>query len=130
MAIRSEIYIDLKKFGGEGQVIMAFPSARALNNMNNALGRTIITKMVDGKPEVVGALVGDKQLIEVLAYVWKAPFKQNIDSFLAYCDTLDEKMHGASVDLLEEMTKAKESIEKGDESPFVGSQAAEITKSE
>lgn len=108
-------YIDLSKYGGNGQVVICGDvSLRSEAITKNEVSRRMVKVRVDGEEtdaqyeEHIDA--GDLEIIMVLKYVRKAPFSQTYDSFMKYCDTLEEVTPGASLKLFEEMQDAVQEV--------------------
>jgi len=130
MAVRSEIQIDLSRFGQTGVVIMALPSLRKKAMTKNALGNCAKVEVVNGEKVVKETNVGDMEVIELLAFVAKAPFPMDLKSFYDYCDRMDAQNFGSASDMFDAMTEAKEKLISGDMSPFVDSQVQETPSSD
>lgn len=108
-------YIDLEKYGGNGQVVISGDiSLRAEAITKNEVSRRMVKVKVEGEEadaqyeEHIDA--GDLEIIMVLKYVRKAPFNQTYDSFMGYCDSLEEKTPGASLKLFQEMQDAVQEV--------------------
>lgn len=125
------ITIDLTQYGGEGTIEMGMPTLRRRTETNTELGRYAKPRIVNGKTVMdEGMDLGMLDIVSVLLYVRKAPFKLNAESFLDFCDTLDtEEVH--STELFEEMQKISKEISSGVAgSPFVYSQHLQTGSSE
>ena len=129
MTARSEITIDLTEFGLDGTVIMAFPSLRRQAMMKNALGNCAKIEMVNGEQVVKETRLGDSAIIEVLAFVHKAPFPVDLNGFYDFCDRMDEHDLGSASRMFDAMAAAKDRLQEGLESPLEDSPAAETSKS-
>ena len=130
MDVRSERRIDLTEFGGEGEIIMSPPSLRRTINMKNELGKSARIARRNGEVVMEDALQGDLELLGVLVYVEKAPFATNAKSFLAYCDTLEDKDPTAGTRLFDKMTDIAYRIDKGECSPLDNCQPQETQSSD
>lgn len=118
MELKTEKQIDLTEFGGEGEVIMSPPTLRRTINMKNELGKCTRISQKNGEVSLENAPQGDMEVLGVLVYVEKAPFKTTVKDFLAYCDVLDEKSRGSAARLFDEMTQIAYDLDKGDASPL------------
>lgn len=110
----STIALDLKSYGGKGELILAPPSLRKLIDMRNKVAKV----KASSAGTTMDVEVGDMELMSVLTYVRSAPFKTDMESFLEYCDGLEEKEAGISVRLYDDMRLAIESIDKGECNPL------------
>jgi hypothetical protein len=98
--INDIIIIELGPFGGEGVIELSKPTFRRAQQMKNALGRSMGASVnARGEGTMKEALLGDIEVIKLMAYVKSAPFSANLDSFLDYCDRLDEKRNGSASEL-------------------------------
>lgn len=108
------IDIDLAKYGGEGIVTIGPQSLRSQRILKNETTKRMFSISAgDGQqPTMVAKDVdaGDIEILQVLSYVRKAPFQPMVDSFMDYCDTLEEKTPGVSVELYEAMRSAVEEV--------------------
>lgn len=111
------IDIDLAKYGGEGVITIGPQSLRKQCMLKNETSKRMYSISYNAEtqentmvPQEVNA--GDIEIMQVLSYVRKAPFVPMLDSFLAFCDALEEKTPGSSMDLYEEMTAAVEEVSK------------------
>lgn len=113
--INDIIIIELEPFGGEGIIELSKPTFRRAQQMKNALGKSMGASVnARGEGTMKETLLGDIEIIKLMAYVKTAPFSANLDSFLNYCDILDEKRIGSAVDLF---TLMKEKVMELEESP-------------
>jgi len=129
MTARSEVTIDLTEFGIQGTAIMAFPSLRKQAMMQNALGNCAKIEMVNGEQVIKETRLGDSAIIEVLGFVYKAPFPTDLEGFYSFCDKMDEHDLGSASRMFDAMSAAKDRIQEGLESPLEDSQAAETPNS-
>jgi hypothetical protein len=98
--INDIVIIDLKPFGGEGVIELSKPTFRRAQQMKNELGRSMGASVnAKGQGTMKEALLGDIEVIKMLAYVKSAPFSANINSFFDFCDILDEKRNGSASEL-------------------------------
>lgn len=111
------IDIDLAKYGGEGIITIGRPGLDQQRMLKNETSRRMYSIAYDAEtqektmvPKEVNA--GDIEILQVLSYVRKAPFVPMLDSFMAFCNALEEKNPGSSMDLYEEMTAAVEEVAK------------------
>lgn len=99
--INDVIRIDLAPFGGEGAIELSRPTLRRKQLMKNALGKSMgATIDNDGRGTLSkDASLGDIELIKAMAYIKSAPFSADMESFLKYCDRLDDARLGAADEL-------------------------------
>lgn len=110
--INDIIIIELEPFGGEGVVKLSKPTFRRAQQMKNELGRSMGASVnTRGEGTMKEALLGDIEVIKMLAYVKSAPFSANIDNFFDFCDRLDEKRNGAASELFELMKEKVAELE-------------------
>lgn len=125
MSMDEPILIDLKQFGGEGFVEMMEPTLRAQRERDNMIADLVFGVDKDGNVIKKTTNNIDAVYIRVLSYVESAPFKKDLDSFFEYTDKLDKKKRGNGARLYDEMVKAVQKIDSGENSPSAGSPAAE-----
>lgn len=118
MRVRAEIKIDLAEYGGEGEVVMTNPGLRRITEMKNELGKSASITRGQGQIKVQDALQGDMEILGVLVYVSKAPFKCTVETFLRYCEELEKEDITAGSRLFEAMTSAALRLDKGEVSPL------------
>lgn len=110
--INDIIIIELEPFGGEGVIELSKPTFRRAQQMKNALGRSMGASVnARGEGTMKEALLGDIEVIKLMAYVKSAPFSANLDSFLEFCDRLDEKRNGSASELFELMKEKVAELE-------------------
>ena len=131
MPARAEIPIDLEQYGLSGTLIMGLPSLRKKAMLKNALGNCAVIEIVNGERVVKETRLGDSEVVELLAFVARAPatFGQTLESFYNMCDRMDEKDFGSAERLFEAMTAAKIKLQEGECSPFADSQEAGTERS-
>lgn len=122
------VTINLMEYGVAGIIEMCYPSFRQLNETKNYASRQMKLHKEDTL-SVNNLAEGDFDIMTVMAYVRKAPFERNVESFLDFCDNVDSVCLGASYDLFERMQKAIETIDEVG-SPFANSRKAETPTSE
>lgn len=123
MDIQGSITVDLKDFGGAGQITLAPLSLRRQNELANAIGSVSVGEYGEISP--VKMKLGDLSMIKVLVYVKSAPFDTRLDDlepFFQFCDDLDEKHPGASTKMWDRLTKVVEELEGRSTHPFVESE--------
>lgn len=128
MDIQGNISIDLKEFGGAGQVVLAPLSLRRQTELANALGSVNVGEYGGISP--VNVKLGDLSMIKVLVYVKSAPFSTKLDDlepFFDYCDKLDEKQPGASTRLWEKLSSVVSELEGRSTHPFAMSEQSPTT---
>lgn len=128
MDIQGNITVDLKDYGGAGQIVLAPLSLRRQNELANSLGSVSVGEYGEVAP--VKMKLGDLSMIKVLVYVKSAPFGTRLDDlepFFQYCDDLDEKQPGASKRLWERLNKAVEELEGRTTHPFAASEQSPTT---
>lgn len=130
MNVKSERIIELEEYGGEGQIIMSPPSLRRTINMKNEVGRSSRIARRNGEVIMEDALQGDLELLGVLVYVEKAPFKCTVKGFLDYCDMLEAKDPSAGARLFDDMTEIAYNLDKGECSPLDNCQPQETQSSD
>lgn len=122
--IKRIITIDLAEYGKEGIIEMRSPSLRKQNEFKNAMGKYV--KIVQGRQvQMSDAMpLGDLELAMAMQYVFKAPFKTDIESFLNYTDDMDPEKASAL------LARINQGIKEIDENgPFAGSPSAENVSS-
>ena len=128
--VKKIIEKDLADFGLEGTLVMRAPNRRKKNDLKNAVGRC--TKLVQGEngPEIEEADLGDMEICNILAYVYKAPFTITLKGYLEYADLLSKYGKDDEEEQLYDfmMESVREIKEAG--SPFADSQSATIESSE
>lgn len=97
IAFSQEKEIDLSDYGMEGKIVLRTPTLRRTIKMNNEMGK--YTKIDKDNPANSTVELGMVGILTALSYVVEAPFQPNINSFLAYCDRMDDNCLG-SADLL------------------------------
>ena len=126
MSMDEPIIIDLKKYGGEGFIEMMEPSLSAQRERDNLIADLVFTTDKDGNLVKKTSTSIDAMYLRTLSYVESAPFAKNdLNAFFAYTDSLDKKKRGNGRKLYDEMMKAVESIDSGEQSPSAGSLGAE-----
>lgn len=129
MDMKSIVTIDLEEYGAEGTIEMGIPSFRRLTEMRNEASRYVRIQKKGDEAYVDGLLQGDQELLSVLMYVKKAPFRCNIEGWFRFCDKIEEEDPSASHRLFMRMQSIMMEFEKV-ESPFVDSREAETGNSE
>ena len=110
--INDIIIIELEPFGGEGIIKLSKPTFRRAQQMKNELGRSMGASVnARGEGSMGEALLGDIEIIRLMAYVKSAPFSADLDSFLGFCDGLDEKRNGAASELFDLMKEKVAELE-------------------
>ena len=114
--IKRIITIELADYGMEGIIEMRSPSLRKQNEFKNAMGRYI--KLSQGRQVQMSDNVplGDLEIAMAMQYIFKAPFKTDIESFLNYTDEMEPEKATALLKRLNEGIKEIDSS-----SPFVES---------
>ena len=128
--IQQTTKIDMTEYGMVGELVMGNPTLRKTVEMKNALGNCTKTHLVDGKPVVDETRLGDVDIIIMLSYVRTAPFKADLNGFLAYCDLMDSRNMGSAQRLFDRMNEIVNEYKEGAKSPFVKSQEQETENSE
>lgn len=122
--INDIIIIDLAPFGGEGAVEIAKPSFRKKQIMKNELGRCMGAYVdAEGTGRVRETPLGDIEVIKAMSYIKSAPFPQNLNGFMDFCDKLESK--GGSADDLFDEIQAKIAVLEKKPGPLDGSVSAE-----
>ena len=120
--------IDLEEYGmPEKTIEMGLPSFRRKVEYRNEIGR-MIRLSSGGTADNIP--IGDMAILKVLKYVNEAHFKTTLDGFMSFCDRLDQREVGTADRLFEAMQEAANSLEKGENSPFVPSPEAVTDSSE
>ena len=128
MDIQGNISVDLKEFGGAGQIVLAPLSLRRQNELANLLGS--VTMRDNGEFTPVKVKLGDLSMIKVLVYIKTAPFNTRLDDlepFFEFCDELDSNLPGASIELWDRLSKAAEELEARSTHPFAMSAQSPTT---
>ena len=125
MSIDEPIMIDLKRFGGEGYIEMMEPTLRAQRERDNMIADLVFTTDKNGNIVKKTNNNIDAVYLRTLSYVESAPFEKTLDGFFDYTDELDRKKRGMGAKLYDEMVKAVQKIDGGEQSPSAGSPAAE-----
>ena len=90
--MKGRVIIDLKQYGGKGQIEMSAPRFSRRNELANAMTKYV--SMTGDKPTLSDVNFGDMDIRSTLAYVSKAPFYIGLDKgvapFLEFMDSLDE----------------------------------------
>lgn len=123
--IKRIITIDLAEYGKEGIIEMRSPSLRKQNEFKNAMGKFI--RISQGKRVEMSDTVplGDLEIAMAMQYVYKAPFRTDIQSFLTYTDDMEPEKATA---LLNRLNQGIQEIDES--SPFGGSPSAENASSD
>lgn len=129
MDVTTIVNIDLAEYGGEGTLEMGMPTLRRLTEIKNETSRRVRLMKAEDSTYMDGLQQGDLEILSVLMYVRRAPFKTTISGFLAYTDTLDEVRVSNGQRLLRRMQEVMREFEAL-ESPFADSQGAETASSE
>lgn len=129
MDMKTIVTIDLEEYGAEGTIEMGMPSFRKLTEMRNEASRYVRIQKKGDEAYVDGLLQGDQELLSVLMYVKKAPFRCNIEGWFKFCDKIEAEDPSASYRLFRKMQSVMMEFEKV-ESPFVDSPEAGTESSE
>ena len=113
--INDRITIDLEPFGESGNIVLSKPTFRRSQQMKNALGKSMKVFINEDKEGVARETpLGDIEIIKFLVFVQSAPFHADLESFLKFCDKLDEKRLGSAGELF---ALLQENVEKLEGSP-------------
>lgn len=123
----STVTLDLAKYRAKGEVVLALPSFRKIVQMRNRSVRAQVSK--DGA-ELVAENSGDLEVMATLCYVRSAPFETDLDSFLNFCDMLDEGWPGSAMRFYDDMRVAIADLDSGKTSPLDSSGAMETPRSD
>ena len=130
MDMKVKYTIGLERYGVEGQIVLSAPGLRRMNEMKNAVGKSATISRVGGEVTLENALQGDLELLSILVYVEKAPFRPTVEGFLAFCDKLDERNNGDSLVLFEEMKEKVGLIDERSASPLADCPSQETQNSD
>lgn len=125
MDYKAVVYIDLSKYGQDGQIEIAAPTFRRRNEFSNELSRLIKVEQTRGKD--VSARIdeipaGDWNIMQRMLYVRNAPFSPTVEGFLDYTDRMDAMNPGSADALFDAIVEAVNRIDNGDVSPLEPSQ--------
>ena len=122
--LKTIIEIDLSEYGKEGTIEMRAPSLRKQNEFKNAMGKYV--RMTQNKEMSMSdnIPVGDLEIAMLMQYVFRAPFKADIEGFLSFTDGMEPFFANA---LMKRMNEAIVTIDES--SPFVNSPSAETENS-
>lgn len=118
MEIKTEKNIDLTEYGGEGEIIMSIPPLSRQIKLKNELCKGAHITRKNGAVSIEDMPQGDLEVLGVLVYVDKAPFKSTVKDFLDYCDALDDKERGSASRLYNKMSEIAYELDRGDASPL------------
>lgn len=130
MDMKVKYTIGLERYGVEGQIVLSAPGLRRMNEIKNAVGKSATISRVGGEVTLENALQGDLELLSILVYVEKAPFRPTVEGFLAFCDKLDERNNGDSLVLFEEMKEKVGLIDERSASPLADCPSQETQNSD
>lgn len=119
MEIKTEKNIDLTAYGGEGEIIMSIPPLSRMIRLKNEVCKGAHISRKNGAVSIEDVPQGDLEVLGVLTYVDKAPFKCTVKDFLDFCDTLDAKDRGSASRLYNDMSEIAYELDKGGSSPLV-----------
>ena len=126
MTLDTPITIDLRKYGlDDGEVVMGAPGSRKILMYKNRMAK-LVTR-VDSNNQIMADVssLEDAHLESLVLYTRSAPFN-TVNGLIDLLDKIDERLGpGRGMALIQEMDRAKESIENGDTSPMPKSQEAE-----
>lgn len=122
MGLDEKKIIDLKKYGLDGTIEMAYPTLRR----KDKFARLATAMMIKGgrDPTVDSSQILDAQFVQKFAFIEKAPF-DTLDGFYTFTDELDDIRRGAGEEFKEEFIRVADEIASGKTSPSAGSPTAE-----
>lgn len=118
MDLKTEKLIDLTAYGATGEVVMSAPTLRRTIDMKNEMGKGARIIRKGGSVTMEDAPQGDMEILGILTYVEKAPFKRTVESFLTFCDELDANDRGSASRLFDDMAIAAYELDQGGASPL------------
>lgn len=110
--IHTEITLDLEKYGVKDTVVVSPPTFRRKVMLKNLLGKSMNARYSESGEAMVDSVnLGDAEVLKLLVYVKSAPFTMSIDSFLDFCEKLDDIELGRASEFYEELNEAVKKVE-------------------
>lgn len=133
MEVVKLIEIDMAKYGMDGLIVMSKPSFRRIIQYNNDVGKyakmTLNDGSSDGVTKVDTLQLGYLDIAGKMRYIRKAPFTISLESFMTYCDKMDEQQFGSAMELWNEICENVKKLEETS-SPLEHSETPGTTSSE